>query len=83
MEQRDMALIQELARTDETLRQLMQEHESFERRLSGLDQNLYLTPTEEIERKRIQKLNLRGRDRIECILADHRGAGHGSQSPRA
>jgi uncharacterized protein YdcH (DUF465 family) len=75
MEQQDLALINDLIHTNETLRRLMEEHEFFEDRLMRYDQKEYLTPAEEIERKRVQKLKLRGRDQIERILARTRSAG--------
>jgi hypothetical protein len=36
---------------------------------------LYLTPEEEVQKKKIQKLKLAGRDRIEAILAKYRSQG--------
>lgn len=72
MEQRDLTLIKELLANNETLQRLMQEHESYESQLSILERKPYLTPAEEVERKRIQKLKLRGRDRIERILTETR-----------
>jgi hypothetical protein len=36
---------------------------------------VYLPPEEEMERKKIQKLKLAGRDRIEAILAKYRSQG--------
>lgn len=74
MDQRDLALINELVRSNETLHKLMSEHEVYEQQLSRFNRLPYLTPAEEVERKRIQKLKLRGRDRIERILADIRRA---------
>ena len=75
MEQRDLVLISELMSTNETLQRLMTEHQIYETELNDLDRKLYLSPTDEIERKRIQKLKLRGRDQIERILIEARRAG--------
>lgn len=72
MEERDLKLIKELLPQNEELRRLMEEHESFERQLSKFQQKKYLTPEEEIEKKRIQKLKLAGKDRIEAILSTYR-----------
>jgi uncharacterized protein YdcH (DUF465 family) len=72
MEEKDEALISRLVKTDEDLRRYWAEHIEFERRLEELNRRIYLTPAEEIERKRIQKLKLAGRDHIERILARHR-----------
>lgn len=72
MEPKDLELIQELLHQDEELKRLMEEHEAFERQLERFAAKRYLTPTEEMEKKRIQKLKLAGKDRIERILATHR-----------
>lgn len=72
MEKRDLDLIQRYMAIDSELKRYMEEHEEFERRLAEFNRRLYLTPEEEIERKKIQKLKLAGRDRIEAILAKYR-----------
>ncbi len=72
MEKRDLELIQKYFDVDAELKRYVQEHEEFERRLEELNRRLYLTPAEEVERKKIQKLKLAGRDRIEAILAKYR-----------
>ena len=75
MEKRDLELVQKVISSDPELKRHMDEHEGFERRLVELNRLLYLTPEEEMERKRIQKLKLAGRDRIEAILAKYRSQG--------
>jgi hypothetical protein len=50
----------------------MEEHQALERDLEKYLAKRYLTPSEEVEKKRIQKLKLAGRDRMEEILADYR-----------
>ena len=75
MEKRDLELVQKISSSDPELKRHMDEHEEFERRLVELNRLLYLTPEEEVERKRIQKLKLAGRDRIEAILAKYRSQG--------
>ncbi len=72
MEKRDLELIQKYIEVDAELKRYVQEHEEFERRLEEFNRRLYLTPAEEVERKKIQKLKLAGRDRIEAILAKYR-----------
>ena len=72
MEQRDLRLINQLLTTNETLKKLMSDHQQFEHQLQSLAAEAYLTPSQKVERKRIQKLKLRGRDRIETILASTR-----------
>jgi uncharacterized protein YdcH (DUF465 family) len=72
MEKRDVELVQKYIASDPELKRHMDEHDDFERRLAELSRHMYLTPEEEIERKKIQKLKLAGRDRIEVILAKYR-----------
>jgi hypothetical protein len=72
MEERDLALIEELIPQDEELRQLMMEHRALEQELDKYAAKRYLTPAEEMERKRMQKVKLAGKDRIEAILSAHR-----------
>jgi uncharacterized protein YdcH (DUF465 family) len=72
MEERDLALIRELAPSNPELDQLWREHLELEKQLEEFDQRRYLTPEEQVERKRLQKIKLAGRDRIEVILATHR-----------
>jgi uncharacterized protein YdcH (DUF465 family) len=72
MESRDLELIDKLVPEHEELRHLMEEHQFLERELEKLSQRRFLTPSEEMEKKRIQKLKLAGRDRIERILSGYR-----------
>ncbi len=48
----------------EALVRLKAEHQDLETRLLELDGNVYLTPDEQFERKRIQKLKLKKKDQI-------------------
>jgi len=75
MEKRDLELVQKYVSSDPELKRHMDEHDQFERKLVELNRLLYLTPEEEVERKRIQKLKLAGRDRIEAILTKYRSQG--------
>ena len=72
MEKRDLELILKYTSNDPELKRCWEQHEEFERRLEEFNRRLYLTPEEELERKRIQKLKLAGRDRIETILSKYR-----------
>ena len=72
MEDRDLALIKHWIQQDEELKQRVEEHEDFERRLEEFNRRPYLTAEETLERKRLQKLKLAGRDKIEQILAKYR-----------
>lgn len=74
MDPSDMELIQANLDNDPELAQLWSEHLEMEKKLDDMNQRLYLSTEEQIERKRLQKLKLAGRDRIEQILTTLRGA---------
>jgi uncharacterized protein YdcH (DUF465 family) len=68
MEKRDLDLITKHQDQDPELRRLWQEHLEFEEQLEVFNKRVYLSPTEELERKTLQKKKLKGRDQIERIL---------------
>ena len=72
MEERDEKLIARLIKENKTLREYLEQHNEYERELEGYNKRIHLTTEESMERKRIQKLKLAGRDKIERILAEHR-----------
>ena len=80
MEKRDLVLIQKHITDDPELKRYMEEHEGFERKLEQFNRQSYLSADEEIERKKIQKLKLAGRDRIEAILARYRNREAGGKA---
>lgn len=72
MEQNDQSLIQQLCEENPRFRLLYEEHALFERQLRELDGRVYLTPDEELDRHRMQKLKLAGKDEMESILRKFR-----------
>ena len=73
MEKTDEQLILSLLGTDAELKRHYDEHLDLERQIGSLQQKVYLTPDEEFEKKRLQKLKLAGKDRIMEILSRYRG----------
>ncbi len=73
MEDKEELLKKKLMEEDPEFRALMEEHLKFEKTLEEFNERSHLTPNEETERKRIQKLKLSGKDKMEIILAKHRG----------
>ncbi len=67
MEGQDLASLQQLCDEKPRFRLLFEEHLLLEKQMSRLDQKPYLTPEEELERKKIQKLKLAGKDEMEHI----------------
>jgi uncharacterized protein len=52
-----------------------EEHQELERKLAEFQHKHHLSPDEEVEKKRLQKLKLLGKDKIMEILGRHRQAG--------
>jgi uncharacterized protein YdcH (DUF465 family) len=75
MERHDQELIDQLMDRDPELKKYVEEHRDYEKLLEEFNRRPYLTAAETMERKRLQKLKLAGRDRIEQILAQHRHKG--------
>jgi uncharacterized protein YdcH (DUF465 family) len=74
MEKQEEELIRTLIDQDAELRQYYEEHLDLEKKLAALQHKHFLTPEEDVEKKRIQKVKLAGKDRIMEILGRHRSA---------
>ena len=72
MEKTDLELIEQLTDKDPELKNFWDKHLEFERLLEEFNRRPYLTAAETMERKRLQKLKLAGRDKMEQILAKYR-----------
>jgi uncharacterized protein len=72
METEENALIEHLKQTNPEFRQLMEEHLQYERQLEEFNNLRYLTSAQELEKKRVQKIKLRGKDRMAEILKEHK-----------
>ena len=72
MVETDLALVEKLCDENPRFRKLYEEHSIFERQLDDLDQHSFLTPAQEVERKKVQKLKLAGKDEMESILRSYR-----------
>lgn len=68
MEENDPNPIQQLFDGNPRFRMLFEEHELLEKDLRNLDQKSFLTVDEELERKKVQKLKLAGKDEMDRIL---------------
>jgi uncharacterized protein len=71
MERREEELIQLYAAHDEELKALYVKHQELKQKLEVFRRKIHLTPDEEIEEKRIQKLKLASKDRMMEILNRH------------
>ena len=73
MENYEESRVKTLIVQDEELRVLWEEHVELKQRLAEMADRSHLTPSEELERKKLQKRKLVGKDRIAAILASHSG----------
>jgi len=74
MEKNEEQMILSLLDQDAELKRCYDEHLDLERQIALFQEKSYLTPEEEFEKKRLQKLKLAGKDRMMDILA--RRGGH-------
>ncbi len=72
MEERDQDLVRELWDNNPRFRKLYEEHQLLEKELNNLSDKSFLSAEEEIEKKKMQKLKLAGKDEMEHILSSHR-----------
>lgn len=68
VEVKEEALAAKLRSENQEYQRLAQEHRKLEDTLMTFEVHRYLTPEEEIERKRIQKLKLAAKDRMMDIV---------------
>ena len=72
MEKPEELLIAKYIHQDDELRKSVEEHRNFEAALEHFNKRLYLTPAEEMEKKKLQKLKLLSKDKIYQILTKYR-----------
>jgi uncharacterized protein YdcH (DUF465 family) len=72
METEENAIIEHLKQTNSEFRQLAEEHLQYERQLEALTNLRYLTSEQELEKKQVQKIKLRGKDRMAEILKEYK-----------
>ena len=75
MENREELAIVSLLDRDPELKKYYDEHQELEKKLSEYQHKHHLSPEEEVEMKRIQKLKLVGKDKMMAILGKHRDTG--------
>jgi uncharacterized protein len=72
MESKDEQLILSLVDRDPDLKRFYEEHVELEKRLAQINHKGFLNQDEEVEKKRLQKVKLAGKDRIMEILNKYR-----------
>lgn len=72
MEKEDELIISKYINSDEELKRYVDDHRRLEAELEQFNKRVYLTPAEEMEKKKLQKKKLLGKDRILEILLRYR-----------
>lgn len=72
MEESDKAMIQQLVDQNPRFRLLYEEHLLLEKELKQYNDKVFLSPDEELEKKKIQKMKLAGKDEMDQILRARR-----------
>jgi hypothetical protein len=72
MQQYDESLVKQLFEENPRFRRLYEEHQILERDLERLAAKDYLSTEDELEKKRVQKLKLAGKDEMEHIYRKKR-----------
>jgi hypothetical protein len=67
----DEALIERVRQENAEFRRLLEEHQQYEMQLATYNGLRFLTSAQEVERKRLQKLKLQGKDRMIAILRQY------------
>ncbi len=75
MEMREEQVIASLLDKDPELKRYYEEHQALEKKLSEFQHKQHLSTDEEVEKKRLQKLKLMGKDKIMEILGKYRQGG--------
>jgi uncharacterized protein YdcH (DUF465 family) len=67
----DASVIEQVKRDNAEFCRLLEEHEQYENQLAAYNDLRFMTSEQEIERKRLQKLKLQGKDRMLAILQQY------------
>ena len=69
---KDAEIAEILKEQDEEYKKLYVEHKKLEQILADIDKNKYLTPEQEIERKKIQKQKLIKKDSMAKLIMEYK-----------
>lgn len=65
-------LLERLLSEDYEFKKAYEMHSDYDEKIAEMDRKVYLTSDEEVERKRLQKLKLAQKDKIEEIVSKYR-----------
>ena len=69
---KDIEITEILRKENEEYKKLYEEHKQLDHILADMDKNKYLTPEEELERKKIQKQKLLKKDRMAELIREYK-----------
>lgn len=69
---KEQEIVESLKKENAEFVKLMEEHHNLEGVLAEIDKKMYLTPEEEVERKKLQKQKLMKKDRMAELIRDFR-----------
>lgn len=69
---REQEIVESLKKENEEFRKLIEEHHNLDGLLTEMDRKVYLTPEEELERKKMQKQKLARKDRMAELIRDYK-----------
>ena len=69
---KEQEIIESLRQGNEDFRKLYDEHHVLDGTLAEMDKKVYLTPEEEIERKKLQKQKLSKKDKMAEMVRDYK-----------
>ena len=71
---KEQEIIERLKKENEEFRKVLEEHHGLDTTLAEIDKKVYLTPEEEIERKKLQKQKLAKKDKMAEFIRDFKKA---------
>ncbi len=69
---KEQELVDCLKKENEEFKKLLEEHHNLDGILAEIDRKVYLTPEEEIERKKMQKLKLVKKDKMAELIRNYK-----------
>jgi uncharacterized protein YdcH (DUF465 family) len=71
---KEQEIVELLKKENQEFKRLSEEHRNLDGLLAEIDSKRYLSPEEEIERKKLQKLKLLRKDRMAEIVREYKKA---------
>jgi len=71
---KEQEIIERLKKENAEFRKVLEEHHGLDATLAEIDRKVYLTPEEEVERKKLQKQKLAKKDKMAEYIRDFKKA---------